>query len=143
MPALLASPAVDELANDVEVSGMPRVLPHQMEQDPLDLGHHQRAEVVEVAQEDLGAGYGRASRLRERHGHPEWATSSPASRTRIAERDRRVSAATGVEDAELVALGIEEDHPGLLALADVGSAGAHRQKPLDLSVLVARPEVGM
>jgi len=31
----------------------------------------------------------------------------------------------------------------LLALADVGSAGAHRQQPFDLGVLVTGPEVGM
>jgi len=43
--------------------------------ETLDLAHHQAAEIVEVAQEDLGAGCGRASRLRERHVHSRQTTS--------------------------------------------------------------------
>ena len=50
--------------------------------EPLDLAQHERAEVVEVAQKNLGAGRRRAGRLRERQAHREQATSSSASRCR-------------------------------------------------------------
>jgi hypothetical protein len=51
------------------------------------------------------------------------------------------SADAGLEDAELVALGVGEHDPGLLALADVHAAGAQADEALHLLRLVAAHRV--
>jgi hypothetical protein len=46
------------------------------------------------------------------------------------------------QDAELVALGVREHHPGdVVALTDVDPLGAETDQTLDLSGLIRRPEV--
>ena len=42
----------------------------------------------------------------------------------------------GRENAELVALGVGEDHPGNVILTDVGAAGTHGDQTVDLGGLV-------
>ena len=54
---------------------------------------------------------------------------------------RAGSASPVGQNAELVALGVGQDHPGLVALPDVGTRRPELKQALDLALLIVGPKI--